>query len=461
MNISQLDESRMKKRGEDRIWKSITSQSGGSKTVSQTQLGQQFIFDDAIRLTPIIRDWIETKSSKTDRKDLQSFFKDDDILLKIITETFFLLASTTYAIKVTRNKIHTRHKSIVLIQSKLMPTLTFDMVWRFIEVVVDNSSFFIVDKSFVSVNNSLTTSLRYTCTLSENIIERLSLDAFKAFYPSPMLTPPKDWSFKDGNLIGGYETYQYDLIRTRSFDVDYNLYSNNIFKTVNYIQSVPWCVNKEVLDAVSSDLKMPLKEDFVLSPYPEDTQCEWTLDLKEEDVINSLSQDDIDKIKEARLSYSEKREIYTAEVKDFESAMGKYRAIKLAIGVAEEYKNEKEIYFPHSYDFRGRIYPIPIGLSPQGSDAVKAILEYSRGEILTELGEQWAWAYLASLYGDDKIDFKERIDRGKELLSADYRDADEPYQFLAHQLELKKFMKDRNYLFKGRVHLDACNSGLN
>ena len=150
--------------------------------------------------------------------------------------------------------------------------------------------------------------------------------------------------------------------------------------------------------------------------------------------------------------------MYTAEVGDYESAMGKYRAVRMATQIAEKYKDEV-IYFPHSYDFRGRVYPIPVGLTPQGSDAVKALLEYAEGEPLNQDGAEWAFAYLASLYGDDKLSFQDRVKRGMELIEADYKDADEPYQFLAHQIELIKVVNDPSLSFKGRIHLDACNSG--
>jgi DNA-directed RNA polymerase len=205
------------------------------------------------------------------------------------------------------------------------------------------------------------------------------------------------------------------------------------------------------------DLVLPNKSDYVVSKYPDSVGTRWDLDLKDETL--DISEQELNEIVECRREFTDKAELYNAEVKDYESELGKYRAIKLAIGIAESYMDEEELYFPHSYDFRGRVYPIAVGLSPQGSDGVKAILEYKNGEVLTEEGEAWAWAYLASLYGEDKLDFKDRIDLGMSLIDEDYKNADEPYQFLAHQLELKKFLKDKNYLFKGRVHLDACNSG--
>jgi len=451
-----LDENKMKLKGEEKVWKTISSKTGTPKTISQMQLGQKLIFDETIKLTPQLRDWIENKSSTSHRVELQDYFITDEILLQKMTETLLLLASTSHVTK-TPTKVHSRHKSVLLIQRKVLTGLSFDLVWRFIEVLVEASEYFEVEKTFTSGPSTIMTNLKYQCLLSEVIVEKLAIEAHRAFFPAPILVIPKNWEFKDGVLTGGYHDYQYDLVRTNSFIVDYSKYSKKIFDSVNYIQAVPWRVNKEVLYHVLNDLKIPLKEEFVLTPYPEDTGTEWDLDINDESLL--LSEERVSEIREYRKLFYEKLELYNAEVKDFESAMGKYRAIRLAVGIAEEYKEEENIYFPHSYDFRGRIYPLPVGLSPQGSDAVKAILEYSRGEVLTDSGEEWAWAYLASLYGDDKIDFQSRVIRGKELIESNYKDADEPYQFLAHQIELKKFLQNPFYEFKGRVHLDACNSG--
>lgn len=457
MSTIVLDEARMKQRGEDRVWKTISSKSGAAKTATQMQLGQQLIFNDTIRMLPILRDWIEVKSSEKYRGELKAFFLDDDFLLLKMTETLLLLASTAHVLKALPNKPHSRHKSINLIESKVTTGLGFDLTWRFIEVLVEYSEYFEVERSYTQGAQTVMTNLKYTCLLSEVIVGKLAVEAHRAFFPEPLTTKPKDWSFKNGVLAGGYINYQYDLIRTRSFVVDHTKYSKRIFDAVNYIQAVPWKVNKEVLVVLAADLKIPLKTDFVLMEYPDDRDSQWDVDVKDEEL--GLSEETLSNISAARKIFSEKIELYNAEVRDFESALGKYRAIKLAVGIAEEYKDEENIYFPHSYDFRGRIYPLPVGLSPQGSDGVKAILEYSVGEVLTEKGEQWAWAYLTSLYGEDKLDFADRVTMGKRLLETDYKEADEPYQFLAHQLELKKYLKDPNYLFKGRVHLDACNSG--
>lgn len=242
----------------------------------------------------------------------------------------------------------------------------------------------------------------------------------------------------------------------RGNDINYSLYSKKIYDSLNYIQSTKWKINECLVKKIEADLIEPRYKDFVKITKPDSKPCRWDIDLKDDS--SSLTDDDKVKIEEERQKYKKREELYREYVNDYESALGKYRTIKLAINIAKKYIGET-IYFPHSFDFRGRVYPIPVGLSPQGSDAVKAMLEYAYGKKLNEQGIKWSWAYLASLYGDDKLPFDKRIERGKELLNADYKDADEPYQFLAHQLEMKKFLENPNHEFKARIHLDACNSG--
>lgn len=450
-----LSEHDMKAKGEDRVWKTIFSKSGTPKSASQTQLGQQLLMKDAIKLVPIMRQWIDFDTSKLDRKKIQQTFENDDVLLQKIVEVFLILSSTTHVVKVNPEKVQIRHKNINIINEKILQELTFNQVWRFVEVVIEASEYFHVDYTTVRKNNSFLKSVRYSCNLSETILDALSAKAHEAFFSEPITIVPKPWKYENGKLSGGYHHYEFQMIRAKFFDVDYSQYSQDVFESINYIQSIPWKVNGRIVEEIKNNLKFPKKEDFVKTEYPNSDDCEWDIDLKE------LKENDplLKKLQDFRKIYYDQTELYNGDKRDFESAIGKFRAMKLAVGIAERYQDAQEIYFPHSFDFRGRVYPIPIGLSPQGADGVKAMLEYARGEVLNEQGILWAWAYLASLYGDDKICFEDRVTRGKQLIDADYKDADEPYQFLAHQLEMNKFLLDDQYEFRGRVHLDACNSG--
>ncbi len=450
-----FNESHMKELGHNKVWSTIKSKDGNFKKVASTQIGQQMILSEAIKILPEVRDWVKNGSSKTYRLELHRLFKDDDILLERVTQCFLFLAGDVCSSQ-DGNKRSTKHKKVNSIRDNVLSELTFEVAWRFIEVIVDLSEYFYVENVAHFDKNTFLWSVRYRCTLSEGIIEKISLDAAEAFYPLPIVTPPIDWSWskKDG-IVGGYSSKQYEMIRAGG-DVDYSKYSQEIFDSINYIQSIPWRVNEVVLNQVISDLEIPKKSDFVKTEYPDIDECKWSLDLKMEGL--KMTEMEINELKEKRRKCSDKISLYNAEVGDYESAVGKYRAVKMASQIAEKYVG-KTIYFPHSFDFRGRIYPISIGLSPQGSDAVKSMIEYDRGEVLNRDGAEQGFAYLASLYGDDKLPYGDRIERGMELLDAHYKDADEPYQFLAHQIDMREAVENPKVEFRGRIHLDACNSG--
>ena len=450
------NEQKMKLKGEAKIWASITNSSGKAKDVSSTQIGQQLLFDETLRILPDFRVWIG-KSGKMDKAIFKEVFKDDETTIVLMLKTLFLMAGNLSGALDRGGKNKTRHKRINSIQSNIFPEFSFDQTWRVVEVLVDLSSFFNVEKSMSVKRGKFNWNLNYTCNIDEYVFQKISSKALISFYPMPMKESPLDWGYdEDGKIVGGYREFQYDMIRS-----NYKMYNNHNFDdrvldSINYIQSQAWVVNHEVVGFVERDLRIPIKEDFITLEYPSSEGCLFGIDLKKQD--HGLSDEDFIKVNECRKSFQSDVDLYQAEARDFESAMGKYRAVKMAVEIANDYKGE-DIYFPHSYDSRGRIYPIPVGLSPQGSDAVKAMLSYSEGQVLNRDGAEWAFAYLASLYGDDKLHFDERVERGMELMEEDYKEADEPYQFLAHQIELRKIIEDPKATFNGRIHLDACNSG--
>lgn len=457
MNSNEL---MMKLKGEDKVWNSIKSKNGSKKKISSTQIGQQLLFDEALRIFEDVKDWIHNKTAKRYRAAFTEYFNEDEFLMKKITETMLLMSGDIEGISENSDTPiagKSRRKKIQTLKDRVLQDLEFENCFRFLEVVIDYSDYFEVEKVLNKNQESWRWSVKYKCTLSKVILSKLSLESAVAFYPLAMTDKPIDWSWSEENgLKGGYEGFQYPLVRSNNFDIDYSKYPQGIFDRANYIQQTPWIVNDAVLEQLNKDVKLPKRSDFLKMSYPNAEPSKWDIDLKSED--HGLSESEFSKLEAERADFRDKVSLYDAERSDYESAVGKYRAVKLAMQIAERYKGET-IYFPHNYDFRGRIYPISIGLSPQGSDAVKALLLYKNTETLNETGIKWNWAYLASLYGDDKLPFDERVERGKDLIDADYKEADEPYQFLSHQIELNKWFYDKSYTPNTRVHLDACNSG--
>ncbi len=269
------NEKMMKSRGEKKVWKNVLTKNGDFKNISSTQLGQQMLLDDALEILPKIRLWIEEGSAKVYRGALQKYFKDDDILLEKILQSFLLMSGAIYESVSNKNKkvIHSRHKKISTLQSKVMPELSFDLVWRFLEICIDLSQYFSVEKDLSCKDGDFKTILKYSCNMSESIIEKLAIDAAKAFYPLPMRDRPIDWKYYppveiEGQPLpefieGGYSDFQFEMVRAHMQYVDYSKFSQAIYDSINYIQSTAWIVNKDLLQAVKADLRAPLKSQYI------------------------------------------------------------------------------------------------------------------------------------------------------------------------------------------------------
>lgn len=124
--------------------------------------------------------------------------------------------------------------------------------------------------------------------------------------------------------------------------------------------------------------------------------------------------------------------------------------------LADEYSPHDRFYFPHMLDFRGRMYPIPNFLQPQGQDLAKGLLEFADGVPITEDsgGAGWLAIQLASMWGNDKWPFDRRIqwvEENEEMwlrIAADpeanpeWTLADKPWQALAAALEWARFLRE-------------------
>lgn len=86
----------------------------------------------------------------------------------------------------------------------------------------------------------------------------------------------------------------------------------------------------------------------------------------------------------------------------------------LALKVAEKFSEYDKIYFPWNVDYRGRCYPIPTALSPQGDDIQKSLLLFANPSPLAEGDDKWMAIHGANLAGNDKIAFADRVAWVKE-----------------------------------------------
>lgn len=275
----------------------------------------------------------------------------------------------------------------------------------------------------------------------------------------PMVVRPRRWRTP---FWGGYLTKRPGLRLVKQWNGPYHeelrwVDMPEVFEALNNIQNVPWRINRRVLDVMrevwdggGSLGGLPSRDDAPLPPRPEH------IDLDEEAL---------------KAWKAEAAQVYAQNAQ----LLSKRLAISQRLWIAQKFADESAIYFPHEMDFRGRIYPIPVGgPHPQGDDSAKALLEFSEGHPLGEDGPGWLAVHVANLFGIDKVPFEERVDwvmanTDAILDSADnpldgqrfWTTADSPYCALAACIEWAGYCREGSaYVSRIPVALDGSNSGL-
>lgn len=275
----------------------------------------------------------------------------------------------------------------------------------------------------------------------------------------PMIVRPRRWT---SPFSGGYLTQRpgQRLVKHRVGSYAQAISDADmpkVYSAINAIQDTAWRINrpvfevmKEVWDSGGSLGDLPRHADVPLPARP----------------------DSFDTDKHAAQTWK----MAAANVYSANKRLSSRRiAMSQRIWIADRFKDEQAIYFPHSLDFRGRVYPLPTGgPQPQGDDTSRALLEFAEGKPITDLGAAWLMVHLANRFGIDKVSFDERrqwvFDNMDALLdSADrpldghrfWTQADDPWQALAACMDLAGYMREGpSWVSYLPVNLDGSNSGL-
>lgn len=329
--------------------------------------------------------------------------------------------------------------------------------------IVSNIGLITVEKEWIGINKS-----QYVVRMSDQFQQWLTdkHEKFSRLFPVllPMITPPTPWTSSTG---GGYLSGvmpNCKLVKTPNVryleDLD-SVEMPVVYKALNAIQDTPWRINRKVLEVMQycRDHNIEVGKLPRIDPLPEPTKPE-----------------DIDTNEEARRRWrSEAHEVHAINAK----TLGKRVAAAQKLWIAEKFVDEKAIWFPHCLDWRGRLYPIPNMLTPQGDDVAKGLLQFAQGKPLGENGAYWLAVHIANVWGEDKETMDDRVqwvlDHEDSILAIaldpidyelkpgmlDWKEADKPFQFLAGCLEWAGYrMTGNDYVSHLPIAMDGSCSGL-
>lgn len=284
----------------------------------------------------------------------------------------------------------------------------------------------------------------------------------------PMVVPPLPWA--PGGSPGGYRfglLAKYPLVRATRYHqalVDSSALPL-VYEAVNRIQETPWRVNSEVWEVMcrieeagGGIAGLPSFEPVPLPRRPRE------LDKPEVDP---------DVLRAWKLRKTQA----LAKERDRQAEVRRWVNLRT---VVREVVDEAAIWFPHNLDFRGRVYPIPTFLTPQGDDRSKGLLEFADGVPLGEEGRFWLAVHGANCLGvtpgGEKVSkwtLQERVEwieahaariRGTALAPAGdlwWIEADKPWQFLAFCFEWRKaLIEGPEYVSHLPVSVDGACNGL-
>lgn len=304
------------------------------------------------------------------------------------------------------------------------------------------------------------TMIEISDSLAERVDGMIKRNAFMFTLYKPTVIPPKPWT-TDNLFRGGYHTNKvrpYPLIKgsgRRDVERLTSLDLSNVMAAVNAMQETPWRVNSRMLevqkwayhvygDGIGS---MEGSDEEPLPPLPHDYETNPEVKKAHN--------------REAFMVHDRRRR-----------AKSKRIAVLVTQTIAEDMKQYERIYFPHNLDSRGRAYPLPAFLNPQGPDYVKSLLEFAEGKPVDMEAAKWLAIAGANAWGQDKVSLSERVQwvaDNEELIFScanDYQTdhrwmkASEPFQFLRFCFEWLDYVDDKDFLSHMVIPVDATNSGL-
>jgi len=240
----------------------------------------------------------------------------------------------------------------------------------------------------------------------------------------PMLIPPRDWTNESpGGYILNEVMEGHDLVRRGNHC---RIQGETPIAFLNKIQKVAYTLNPFTVSVAKT---LERREIAVGKFLP---IIHYDLPPKPVDIAEN---------KESRKAYCRA----TAEVKNKQAAEFKRNCrTRMTMEAINRFEKHERFYIPFSFDYRGRVYPIPAFLTPQDTDFGKSLIRSADESYITESGKKWLAFQVATTYGLDKETMADRLSWTTQNIPlitrvatdpinniGDWEAADEPWQFLA------------------------------
>lgn len=289
----------------------------------------------------------------------------------------------------------------------------------------------------------------------------------------PMVHPPKPWTSPQS---GGFLSDIAPLVRSlepamiNKYLTQAHLTGqlNSTFDSLNALGELPWAVNSDMEDFVGKVMALP--DGFMNIPPTSDTIAR--IPRPEPPRRNQFISSDDYSAERNRFQLSLKK--HNETVQNLRSQRS-YYDMNARIAKALS-RNGQMFFYPHSLDFRGRVYPAVSVLSYQAEDLIRSLLVFWEAKPLGQDGFNWLKYQLANLYSNHFMTMEELLEfvennRTNITNSAQHSldelwwtKGDTPWQVLAHCKEINTIWMSEgrieDYMCRIPIHMDGTCNGL-
>ena len=299
--------------------------------------------------------------------------------------------------------------------------------------------------------------------LHEESFNRILADCYLSY---PLLVQPVEWTKQDGlaahNTTGGYYT---DFIRAQNPMCRGGHYRSEFddmsIRFLNTISKTAWTIDHEILEV---QRLLQEKETSVGSflTLHRDPRLDEGMPL----YLVERPKDD-----EERREWRHQQKTLHER---FEEQRRKSIRSRQSVSMANMFLKHCRFYLSWSNDYRGRVYSQQAWLSPQSTDAEKALIRFADGCKLDERGEWWAAQAVGAAYLGSRLNLDERVkwtyDNAQlivDVATEPYQNrhlwekAKSPFEFLQLAIEwYKVVITKQEHIWRIGVGADATASGL-